>query len=151
MQALEAEKHKVAYLDPARIHKTEHSFKLNEEVKGQLAAAKTKKVKSQIQAEAHKKERCRVAVYITRVMMNNTDKDYIYAAYGFDNHWIGIILMPKVAQTVVLDSADYERKRYKEFMGILQQAYFYYVEKGGPHPSHAPEVMNIRYHTQERT
>ncbi|CAN6356491.1 unnamed protein product [Urochloa humidicola] len=110
MQALEAEKHKVAYLDPARIHKTEHSFKLNEEVKGQLAAAKTKKVISQIQAEAHKKERCRVTVYITRVMMNNTDKDYIYAAYGFDNHWIGIILMPKVAQAVVLDSGNYERK-----------------------------------------
>ncbi|CAN6328066.1 unnamed protein product [Urochloa humidicola] len=151
MQALEAEKHKVAYLDPARIHKTEHSFKLNENVKQQLAATKIKKGKSVIEAEAHKKERNRVAVYITRVMLNNTDKDYVYAAYGFDNHWIGIILMPKIAQVAVLDSADYEKKRYKEFLGILQNAYSYYVHRGGLHPSHAPELMNIRYHTQVRT
>ncbi|CAN6210696.1 unnamed protein product [Urochloa humidicola] len=118
MQMLEEEKtkkHRVAFLDPARIHKTEHSFKMSETLKLQLAATKKKNVKANIQAQAHKKERDRVAVYITRVMLKNADKDYICGAYGFANHWIAIIIMPKLAQAVVLDSADFEKNGYKEF------------------------------------
>ncbi|CAO2198211.1 unnamed protein product [Urochloa humidicola] len=148
MQMQEDVKYKVAYLDPARIHKTEHSLKLTESVKALLDGTKNKTVKEKIRADAHKKERNRVAVYITKMMLAHTEKDYIYAAYGFDNHWIAIIIMPKRAQAVVLDSADYERKRYKEFLGIIQIAYGYYVVKGGPHPSHARKMMNIRFHTQ---
>ncbi|RLM58915.1 hypothetical protein C2845_PM18G11700 [Panicum miliaceum] len=124
MQWLEEEKthkHKVAYLDPARIHQTEHSFKMTEQVNEQLKAAKTKKQKAEIKEELHKKERHKVSVYIAKVMLKRVDKKYIFAPYGFDNHWIAILIMPKLGRAVVLNSADYDQKRYMEFIGILQK------------------------------
>ena len=87
MQWLEEKKtqnHKVAYLDPARIHKTEHSLKLTEKVKEQLKATKTKKGKDKIKEEAHKTERQKVSIYITKVMLKRVDKDWIMAPYGFE-------------------------------------------------------------------
>jgi len=87
MQWQEEEKtqrHKVAYLDPARIHKTEHSFKLTEQVKEQLKAVKTKKAKDEIKEEAPKKERHKVSVYIAKVMLKRVEKDWIMAPYGFE-------------------------------------------------------------------
>ena len=87
MQWQEEEKtqrHKVAYLDPARIHKTEHSFKLTEKVKEQLKAVKTKKAKDDLKEEAHKKERHKVSAYIAKVMLKRVDKDWLMAPYGFE-------------------------------------------------------------------
>ncbi|RLM74201.1 hypothetical protein C2845_PM15G04220 [Panicum miliaceum] len=86
MQWLQEEKtlkNKVAYLDPARIHQTEHSFKLTEQVKEQLKAAKTKKRKAEIEEELHKNERHKVSIYIAKVMLKKVDKKYIMAPYGF--------------------------------------------------------------------
>ena len=40
------------------------------------------------------------------------------------NHWIAIMIMPKIGRAVVLDSADYDRKRYREFIGILKSKIF---------------------------
>ena len=37
------------------------------------------------------------------------------------NHWIAIMINPKIGRAVVLDSADYDGKRYREFIGILQK------------------------------
>ena len=37
------------------------------------------------------------------------------------NHWIAIMIMPKIGRAVVLDSTDYDKKRYREFIGILQK------------------------------
>ncbi|RLN15652.1 hypothetical protein C2845_PM02G13250 [Panicum miliaceum] len=62
------------------------------------------------------------------------------------NHWIAILIMPKLGRAVVLDSADYDQKRFMEFIGILQNTYHLYVMKGGPHPRDRKDVMNIRYH-----
>ena len=76
--------HKVVYLDPARIHKTEHSFKLTEKVKEQLKAVKTKKEKDELKEEVHKKERHKVPVYIAKVMLKRVDKDWLMAPYGFE-------------------------------------------------------------------
>ena len=78
------QKHKVAYLDPARIHKTEHSLKLTKKVKAQLKAVKTKKAKDEIKEEAHKKERHKVSAYIAKVMLKRVDNDWIMAPYGFE-------------------------------------------------------------------
>ena len=76
--------HKVAYLDPARIHQTEHSFKLTEKVQEQLKAVKTKKAKDDLKEEAHKKERHKVSAYIAKVMLKRVDKDWHMAPYGFE-------------------------------------------------------------------
>jgi hypothetical protein len=72
------------YLDPARIHKTEHNLKLTKKVKAQLKTVKTKKAKDEIKEEAHKKERRKVSVDITKVMLKRVDKDWIMAPYGFE-------------------------------------------------------------------
>ncbi|RLN43288.1 hypothetical protein C2845_PM01G45280 [Panicum miliaceum] len=87
MQWLEEEKthkHKVAYLDLARIHHTEHNFKLTKQVKENLKAEKTKKQKAKIKEELHKKERHKVSVYIAKMMLKRVDKKYIMAPYGFE-------------------------------------------------------------------
>ncbi|RLN33981.1 hypothetical protein C2845_PM03G29980 [Panicum miliaceum] len=145
MEEEKTHKHKVAYLDPARIHQTEHSFKLTEKVKEHLKAAKTKKQKDEIKKESHKKERHNVSAYIAKVMLKRVEKKYIMAPYGFDNHWIAILIMPKLERAVVPDSADYDQKQYMEFIGILQNVYRLSVMKGGPHPPDRKEIMNIRY------
>ena len=87
MQWQEEEKtqrHKVAYLDPARIQKTEHSFKLTEKVKEQLKAMKTKKAKDDLKEEAHKKERHKVSAYIAKVILKRVDKDWLMTPYEFE-------------------------------------------------------------------
>ncbi|KAG2547045.1 hypothetical protein PVAP13_9KG144300 [Panicum virgatum] len=149
-EEVKTQRHKVAYLDPARIHQTEHNFKLNEKVQEQLKAVKTKKAKYDIKEEAHKKERHKVSVYIAKVMLKRVDKDWLMAPYGFDNHWIAIMIIPKIGRAVVLDSADYDRKQYREFIGVLQNAYRLYVMKGRPHPPDWKEIMNIRYNFHVR-
>ena len=78
------QRHKVVYFDPARIHQTEHSFKLTEKVQEQLKAVKTKKAKDDIKEEAHKKERHKVFAYIAKVMLKRVDKDWLMAPYGFE-------------------------------------------------------------------
>jgi len=83
-EEVKTQRHKVAYLDPARIHQTEHSFKLTEKVQEQLKAVKTKKAKDELKEEAHKKERHKVPVYIAKVMLKRVDKDWLMAPYGFE-------------------------------------------------------------------
>ena len=83
-EEVKTQRHKVAYLDPARIHQTEHSFKLTEKVQEQLKAVKTKKAKDDIKEEAHKKERHKVSAYIAKVMLKRVDKDLVMAPYGFE-------------------------------------------------------------------
>jgi hypothetical protein len=36
-----------------------------------------------------------------------------------DYHWIAFMIMPKRGYMLVLDSADFDPDRYKEFVGIL--------------------------------
>uniref|UniRef100_K3YZ31 Ubiquitin-like protease family profile domain-containing protein n=1 Tax=Setaria italica TaxID=4555 RepID=K3YZ31_SETIT len=36
------------------------------------------------------------------------------------DHWICIMILPKLGEAVVLDSASYDRHRYKNFIGIIQ-------------------------------
>ena len=83
-EEVKTQRHKVAYLDPARIHQNEHSYKLTEKVQEQLKAVKTKKAKDDIKEEAHKKERPKVSVYIAKVMLKRVDKDWLMAPYGFE-------------------------------------------------------------------
>ena len=83
-EKVKKQRHKVAYLDPARIHKTEHNLKLTKKVKAQLKTVKTKKAKDEIKEEAHKKERHKVSVYIAKVMLKRVDKDWLMAPYGFE-------------------------------------------------------------------
>ena len=83
-EEVKTQRHKVAYLDPARIHQTEHSFKLTEKVQEQLKAVKTKKAKDDIKEEANKKERHKISAYIAKVMLKRVDKDCIMAPYGFE-------------------------------------------------------------------
>ena len=83
-EEVKTQRHKVAYLDPARIHQTEHNFKLTEKVQEQLKAVKTKKAKDEIKEEAPKKERHKVSVYIAKVMLKRVEKDWIMAPYGFE-------------------------------------------------------------------
>ncbi|RLM93752.1 hypothetical protein C2845_PM08G20190 [Panicum miliaceum] len=127
------------WLEEEKTHKTRSCKRTTKSCKDQEA-------KAEIKEELHKKERHKVSVYIAKVMLKRVDKKYIFAPYGFDNHWIAILIMPKLGRAVVLDSADYDQKRYMEFIGILQNAYRLYVMKGGPHPQDRKDVMNIRYH-----
>ena len=83
-EEVKAHWHKVAYLDPAQIHKIEHSFKLTKKVKEQLKTARIKKRKDEIKEEAHKKERHNVSVYIAEVMLKRVEKYWIMAPYGFE-------------------------------------------------------------------
>lgn len=71
---------------------------------------KIKNAKDDIKEEAHKKERHKVSAYIAKVMLKRVDKDWLMTPYEFDNHWIAIMIMPKIGRAVVLDSADYDQK-----------------------------------------
>uniref|UniRef100_K3ZD19 DUF8039 domain-containing protein n=1 Tax=Setaria italica TaxID=4555 RepID=K3ZD19_SETIT len=82
------ERFKVAYLDLARISEPEHKFKMME------------MEKKPIKAKAHRDEMHKVSVYIARVIRKKDHKDYIMAAYNFQDHWICIIILPKPGETV---------------------------------------------------
>uniref|UniRef100_K3ZNL2 Ubiquitin-like protease family profile domain-containing protein n=1 Tax=Setaria italica TaxID=4555 RepID=K3ZNL2_SETIT len=71
--------------------------------------------------KAHREEMHKVSVYISKVIRQRADKDYIIALYSFENHWICIIILPKRGEAVVLDSASYDRDRYKDFIDIIQK------------------------------
>uniref|UniRef100_K3ZMK8 Uncharacterized protein n=1 Tax=Setaria italica TaxID=4555 RepID=K3ZMK8_SETIT len=47
-----------------------------------------------------------------------------------NDHWICIIILPKLGEAVILDLANYHRDRYKNFIGIIQNAYKLYILKG---------------------
>uniref|UniRef100_K4AMG0 Uncharacterized protein n=1 Tax=Setaria italica TaxID=4555 RepID=K4AMG0_SETIT len=44
-----------------------------------------------------------------------------------------IIILPKLGEAVVLDSASFSRDRYMEFIGIIQNVYKLYILKDGDH------------------
>ncbi|RCV30489.1 hypothetical protein SETIT_6G099200v2 [Setaria italica] len=111
---------KVAYLDPTRISEPEHKLKMMETIKTQIEGANTQAKKDAIK-KAHREEMHKVSVYIAKVMKKKSDKDYIMAPYGFEHHWICIIILPKLGEAVILDSASYHRDRYKDFIGIIQK------------------------------
>uniref|UniRef100_K3Z0W9 Ubiquitin-like protease family profile domain-containing protein n=1 Tax=Setaria italica TaxID=4555 RepID=K3Z0W9_SETIT len=125
---------KVAYLDPARISEQEHKLKMTEMIKAQMEAAQTQAEKNAIKLKAH------------RDVMHKADKDRIMASYNFQDHWICIVILPKLGEAVVLDSASFSRDKYKEFIGIIQNAYKLYILKGGDHNPKRKEAMKIIYH-----
>uniref|UniRef100_K3ZV78 Ubiquitin-like protease family profile domain-containing protein n=1 Tax=Setaria italica TaxID=4555 RepID=K3ZV78_SETIT len=100
---------KVAYLDPSRISEPEHKLKMTETIKAQIEAAATQAEEDAIKIKAHREEMHKVSVYIAKVMNKKASKDYIMIPYGFEDHWICIIILPKLGEAVVLDSASYHR------------------------------------------
>nr|XP_034593591.1 uncharacterized protein LOC117855365 [Setaria viridis] len=79
-------------------------------------------------------------------MRKKTHKDYIMAAYDFQDHWICIVNLPKHGEAMVLDSARFSRDSYKKFIGIIQNAYKLYIIKGGECPEKKKKAMKIIYH-----
>jgi len=77
-------RYKVAYLNPARIYQTAHSFLMTGELKAKIDAAKSKSKKNSIREAEHKKARHAVAAYISQFIRSRPDKDYFYAPYGFE-------------------------------------------------------------------
>uniref|UniRef100_K4AJF4 Ubiquitin-like protease family profile domain-containing protein n=1 Tax=Setaria italica TaxID=4555 RepID=K4AJF4_SETIT len=144
-EELTHDRFKVAYLDPAHISEPEHKLKMTETIKAQIEVAEIQAEKDAIK-KAHREEMHKVSVYIAKVMKKKVGKDYIMAPYGFEHHWMCIIILPKLGQAVVLDSASYHRDRYKDFIGIIQNAYKLYILKGRVHNPKRTKAMKIIYH-----
>uniref|UniRef100_K3Y161 Ubiquitin-like protease family profile domain-containing protein n=1 Tax=Setaria italica TaxID=4555 RepID=K3Y161_SETIT len=124
---------KVAYLNPARISELEHKLKMMEMIKAQIKAVEAQAEKDTIK-KAHREEMHKMSVYIAKVMKKKTDNDYIIGPYGFEDHyWICITILPKLGEALVFESASYHKYRYKDFIGIIQNAYRLYIIKGGCH------------------
>uniref|UniRef100_K3YND2 Ubiquitin-like protease family profile domain-containing protein n=1 Tax=Setaria italica TaxID=4555 RepID=K3YND2_SETIT len=111
---------KVVYLHSARINEPKHKLKMTGMIKAQIEAAETEADKDAIKRKAHREEMQKVSIYIAKVTKKKADKDYIMASYSFENHWICIIILPKLGEAVVLNSASYHRDRYKDSIGIIQ-------------------------------
>uniref|UniRef100_K3YLQ7 Uncharacterized protein n=1 Tax=Setaria italica TaxID=4555 RepID=K3YLQ7_SETIT len=111
---------KVAYLDPARIREPEHRLKMMEMIEAQIEAVETQAEKDAIK-KAHREQKHKVSVYIAKVMTKKAHKYYIMALMILSKLWICIIILPKLGEAVVLDSASYHRDRYKDFIGIIQK------------------------------
>uniref|UniRef100_K3YYU5 Ubiquitin-like protease family profile domain-containing protein n=1 Tax=Setaria italica TaxID=4555 RepID=K3YYU5_SETIT len=64
------------------------------------------------------------------------------------DHWICIIILPKLGEAVVLDSACYHRDRYKNFIGIIQKydITWQYLNTCGVHNPKRMKAMKIMYH-----
>lgn len=76
---------KVAYCDPARIHKGEHSFYMTGELKKEIAKVKSKKGKNEIVEREHRRKMNNVSAYIGRVIRKRgIAKDCIFAPYHFE-------------------------------------------------------------------
>uniref|UniRef100_K3Y2Q0 Ubiquitin-like protease family profile domain-containing protein n=1 Tax=Setaria italica TaxID=4555 RepID=K3Y2Q0_SETIT len=88
----------------------------------------------------------KVSVYIARVMRKKADNDYIMASYNFEDHWISIIILPKLGEAVVLNSANFSRDRYKDIIGMIQNTYKLYILKSGDHNPKINKAMKIIYH-----
>ncbi|OEL35598.1 hypothetical protein BAE44_0003382, partial [Dichanthelium oligosanthes] len=111
-------RYKVAYLNPQLINKTAHRFKMLGEVKAKLEEATTQEEKDIIIKQAHRSEKNKVAIYISRVMRHKRKKDYIMAIYGFNDHCILFMIVPKWGFLLVLDSANYPSEEPREVRSL---------------------------------
>jgi len=61
------------------------------------------------------------------------------------DHWIAILIYPKISRVYVLDSLDKDPKEYEDIIGCIQLAYKYYVEiYNGPHDPSKPKEMIVK-------
>ncbi|RLM54416.1 hypothetical protein C2845_PM10G13180 [Panicum miliaceum] len=114
-------RYSVAYCNPQVIAQSEHYFRLTKYLRDQIEVATTDEAKEHIKKEEHNRRKNTVAMYISRVIRKWKDKNYIMCPYGFDDHWILIVIQPKRGLAVVLDSADYPHEKYAEFIEILHK------------------------------
>ncbi|KAF8724367.1 hypothetical protein HU200_021399 [Digitaria exilis] len=56
-------------------------------------------------------------------MQERADKDCIMCPYGFDDHWICVMIMPKLGEAMVSDSsANGDPAQYKDFIDITKKS-----------------------------
>ncbi|TVU13548.1 hypothetical protein EJB05_40608, partial [Eragrostis curvula] len=85
-------------------------------------------------------------VYASRCMKEWEDREIILAPYNFDNHWICLLINHKKGRVWILDSLDYDQKRYNMFCKVIEKGYEHYVHNlQGKHNPKRPYKMGWRW------
>ncbi|KAM0890274.1 hypothetical protein ACQ4PT_027105 [Festuca glaucescens] len=138
-------KEKIGFLDPFAICEERRKHPLSwEDNHDNLAGCKTKKARDKKRKDEHLNAMKHVSAYIAHMMLKWKDRHYIWAPYHIGAHWIAFCIDVKMGHVIVYDSLDYPRKRYEEFIFVLQKAYHHYIKKGGGYNPDKPEEMTIR-------